>query len=172
MYTVLTDNVANMYSAFGEIALSGFNDNLDLIIKNYSDTINSVVAPLTNETESNSYETDEFTSILDKDVEDVDFEDDPNTVLTSQQQLTEQERELQLFSACLDMNIHRVSCSAHTLQLVVKDGLAKSSEISQIVAKVAKICNKVHKSTIYSEIHEEVKKTISTIKCHKVEQPA
>ncbi|CAF1154946.1 unnamed protein product [Brachionus calyciflorus] len=105
--------------------------------------------------ESNSYETDEFTSILDKDVEDDDFEDDPNTVLTPQQQLTEQERELQLFSACLYMNVHRVSCSAHTLQLVVKDGLAKSSEISQIVAK---ICNKVHKSTIYSEILEEVKK--------------
>ncbi|RMZ93807.1 zinc finger BED domain-containing 1-like, partial [Brachionus plicatilis] len=43
LHTVITDNAANMYAAFDEVSLSGFNANLDDILKKYESSIDNVV---------------------------------------------------------------------------------------------------------------------------------
>ena len=39
----------------------------------------------------------------------------------------------------------RISCFTHTLQLIVKDGLQSSKQISALLAKVGKIVNSINK---------------------------
>ena len=48
----------------------------------------------------------------------------------------------------------RVPCFAHTLQLVVKDGLQHAGQVKSIIGKVAKLVAYVRKSTTASEILE------------------
>ncbi|RNA19038.1 hypothetical protein BpHYR1_028225 [Brachionus plicatilis] len=42
LHTVITDNAANMYAVFDEVSLSGFNANLDDILKKYESSIENV----------------------------------------------------------------------------------------------------------------------------------
>ena len=48
----------------------------------------------------------------------------------------------------------RSSCFAHTLQLVVKDGLNNAGVFTKVISKVSTIVSFVHKSTIAAEILE------------------
>lgn len=47
------------------------------------------------------------------------------------------------------INTERISCFAHTLQLVVGDALKDTKAISLAVAKATKVSSMLHKSTSY-----------------------
>lgn len=49
----------------------------------------------------------------------------------------------------------RLSCFAHTLQLVVKDGLSKSTSFRSLLGKTSKMANLCHQSTHFREAFEE-----------------
>ncbi len=51
----------------------------------------------------------------------------------------------------------RLPCFAHTLQLVVKDGLAKltSAPVRLVTAKCSKLCNLVHQSALFKDAFEQ-----------------
>lgn len=157
-----------MYAAFDEVAISGFNENLDLILQKYDDIIDSVASNQSNDfdndcaddldIQSEQFEYDAFT---DQDLVDDSDEDSQNTS-EFQKSISNQELEFLLVTTNVDFKCHRLGCCAHTLQLVIKDGLAKSISIASIISKVAKVCNKIHKSNSHVEVLEEVKKTISS----------
>ena len=48
----------------------------------------------------------------------------------------------------------RLSCFAHTLQLVVKDGLSKSTSFRNVLGKCSKMANLCHQSTHFREAFE------------------
>ena len=50
----------------------------------------------------------------------------------------------------------RLPCFAHTLQLVVKDGLAKlvSAPVRSVIAKCSKLCSLVHQSQVFKDAFE------------------
>jgi hypothetical protein len=62
----------------------------------------------------------------------------------------------------LDFNTHRIQCAAHTLNLVVKDGLEKTECVRVVIAKVANFVNKVHKSHNDTTTLEEFKCTLQS----------
>ena len=49
----------------------------------------------------------------------------------------------------------RLSCFAHTLQLVVKDGLSKSTSFRFLLGKTSKMANLCHQSTHFRQAFEE-----------------
>ena len=57
----------------------------------------------------------------------------------------------------------RSSCFAHTLQLVVKDGLKNAGVFTKVVSKVSTIVSFVHKSTVAAEILEGEKRLQSSV---------
>ena len=50
----------------------------------------------------------------------------------------------------------RVSCFAHTLQLVVRDGLTKTHSLRGAMAKCTKLSNMIHQSALFRSAFEEV----------------
>ncbi|XP_042213373.1 zinc finger BED domain-containing protein 4-like isoform X2 [Homarus americanus] len=78
---------------------------------------------------------------LDEDEEDDEFDDNDCDILPPDD-TTKFE--------CLPPN--RSPCFAHTLQLVVKDGMEQDSQIKQILAKVSKLINFCRKSTVAAEV--------------------
>ena len=51
-------------------------------------------------------------------------------------------------------SVHHEPCFDHTLQLVVKDGLAKAGQLTRVIAKASKIVAHVRKSVHATEILE------------------
>ena len=49
---------------------------------------------------------------------------------------------------------HHYPCFAHTLQLVVKDGLEKADQVKRVLGKVSKLVNHVRHSTVASNLFE------------------
>ncbi|CAF1511795.1 unnamed protein product [Adineta ricciae] len=54
----------------------------------------------------------------------------------------------------------RIPCFAHSIQLVVNDGLKQTSSIQSVLTKVAKIAKLSHSSTIFAEKLEQINKSI------------
>lgn len=51
----------------------------------------------------------------------------------------------------------RMSCFAHSIQLVVRDGLASTGVIRTTLAKCSKLSNIVHQSSLFSRVHSRRK---------------
>jgi hypothetical protein len=50
--------------------------------------------------------------------------------------------------------IKRLSCFAHTIQLVVRDGISKLSTATGMLAKVSKLANLLHQSALFKTAFE------------------
>ncbi|RNA29590.1 zinc finger BED domain-containing 4-like [Brachionus plicatilis] len=62
----------------------------------------------------------------------------------------------------IDFTCHRLPCCAHSLQLVIKDGLSCSTNLTTMINKISKIVNKIHKTSFFVEILEELKLTVAS----------
>ena len=58
----------------------------------------------------------------------------------------------------------RIPCFAHTIQLVVNDGLKQTSSIESALFKVSKIAKLSHTSTIFAEKLEQIGKSVPKAK--------
>ena len=59
---------------------------------------------------------------------------------------------------CDSLPAERNPCFAHTLQLVVRDGLKEAGQLSRVLGKTAKLVSFIHKSTIATDILEGVRR--------------
>lgn len=62
-----------------------------------------------------------------------------------------EEEEGEIQTALQTNSRHRVSCFAHTLQLVIGDGLQNMRVIGKAMAKVSKMSTLLHRSTVFKE---------------------
>jgi hypothetical protein len=146
VYVINTDNAANMIAAFDEVSLSGLNDNLDKILIKYTQTIDDVIANSLDDDYINNDDNDD-----DDDVQEVNF--GYQTII-----LDDIEQEIGL----VDFGTHKTKCVAHTLNLVVKEGLEKTELIKTAIGKVANLVNKVHKSSNDTTVLEDLKLTLQS----------
>ena len=63
----------------------------------------------------------------------------------------DEEDEVHIEATLSTSSRQRISCFAHTLQLVVGDGLKEVKCVSRAMAKVTKISTLLHKSTVFKE---------------------
>lgn len=63
-------------------------------------------------------------------------------------------------NVALNNESFRIPCFAHTIQLVVNDGLKETSSIRSALSKVSKIAKLSHTSTIFAEKLEQIGKSI------------
>ena len=131
---LITDNAANNIKAFDEILLPGF----DVYFKN--NNLNS--------------DNNNFLQIKD---DNSDEKDDDN--INDDIELTQLADDI-IQSLSENLELLRLPCFAHTLQLVVKDGIKHATNAAAALTKVAKIAKFSHNSTIFSEKLENLSKTI------------
>jgi hypothetical protein len=131
---LITDNASNNLKAFNDILLPGFESYFD-------------------DDEHNIEEND-----LTQDVND-EYEENSDDDLDDKFQLVPLDENI---IQCLSENLEllRLPCFCHTLQLVVKDGIKHSSNASTALTKVAKIAKFSHSSTLSAEQLENLQKTI------------
>ena len=132
VFKVITDNASNMIKAFGPMIH-------ELTIVNDDD-----------DDEDKSEETNEYSSSSEDDDTDENDnsgdEDEDSTFVTN------------AFDSIPVHHGDRLSCFAHTLQLVVKDGLNNSKQMSSLLNKLSKLINHIKKSTIAMERVEKQNK--------------
>ena len=121
---LITDNATNSIKAFDEILLPGF----DVYFKN--DNLNN--------------DNNNFLQIKD-DNSDEKYDDNINDDI----ELTPLADDI-IQSLSENLELLRLPCFAHTLQLVVKDGIKHATNAAAALAKVAKIAKFSHNSTIFS----------------------
>ncbi|CAF0833256.1 unnamed protein product [Brachionus calyciflorus] len=158
LHTIITDNAANMYAAFDEVALSGFNANFDEILKKYESSIDNVVDKMSTMVASDN---DVIMDEEDEDENQSDFEEDDDSE-SFQHGRAVSETNMILITEEIDFSCNRLPCCAHSLQLVIKDGLSSSTNLTNMITKISKIVNKIHKTPTFVEILEELKLTVSS----------
>ena len=131
---LITDDAANNIKAFDEISLPGF----DVYFKN--DNLNNDNNNFLQIKDDNSYEKDDDN--INDDIELTPLADDIIQSLSE------------------NLELLRLPCFAHILQLVVKDGIKHATNAAAALTKVAKIAKFSHNSTIFSEKLENLSKTI------------
>ena len=71
---------------------------------------------------------------------------------------SDDEEELQPVKICSseldDIKPNHYSCFAHSLQLVVKDGMENAEQIKQVLAKASRLVSHVRHSTVASDLFE------------------
>lgn len=136
---LVTDNASNNIKAFENLIIPGFECYFE------------------NQDEDN----DEPTSDIDLD----EFLDDDYDRINDPASDTSDPKVIELIKTSLD-NISgnnealRIPCFAHTIQLVVNDGLKHVSTIQTALTKVSKIAKLSHTSTIFAEKLEKLGKSI------------
>ena len=63
----------------------------------------------------------------------------------------EEEDEDQVVSALENCSKQRLSCFAHTLQLVIGDGLKETKCLTTAIAKASRMATLLHRSTVFKE---------------------
>ena len=58
-----------------------------------------------------------------------------------------------------NLTLEHHSSFAHTLNLIVKDGLAKAEQLGSVIKKCSKLVSFVRKSTVATNVLKEQKKT-------------
>ena len=86
----------------------------------------------------------------------IDYESQPDTF-----ELDTDEEELQPVEDLSDDDLYQIKpkhypCFAHTIQLVIKDGLANADQIKRVLGKASRLVNHVRHSTLASELFENV----------------
>ncbi|CAF1690845.1 unnamed protein product, partial [Adineta ricciae] len=97
-----------------------------------------------------------------------EYEYSPNTCSTTTTtndtetpELTQEELIKESFRCLLDNNeVFRIPCFAHTIQLIVKDGLKEAQPILSSLEKVSAIAKLSHKNIKFSEILDSMKLSI------------
>ncbi|CAF4508511.1 unnamed protein product, partial [Didymodactylos carnosus] len=136
---IVTDNASNNTAAFDNIRLPGFDEyfNEDGDVHDSDDE----------EDNQQSNHKDELTK--DKSEKNSSIDDLPDNDFS--------------YFANISTNEHlRIPCFAHTLQLVVHDGLNNSKSSTTALAKVAAIAKFSHKSSIFTDRLENIKLSIPT----------
>ena len=138
---IVTDNASNNIKAFENLIIPGFEqyftaENEDRIDDNTFNSNDDVHDETDNESDVNT-----FTSI------DNSIEINMNTVKES-------------FDNIASRSELRLPCFAHTLQLVVCDGLQEATCVKHIVAKISKIARFAHSSVLFAEKLEHIGKSI------------
>ncbi|CAF1599011.1 unnamed protein product, partial [Didymodactylos carnosus] len=142
---LITDNAANNIKAFDDILLPGFETYF----------------------ENDDYNNDDNGSLQnnnnDDDCEEIFNDDDCEEIFNDD---SYDHFELVPLAddiiQCVSENLEllRLPCFAHTLQLVVKDGIKHASNATAALTKVAKIAKFTHSSTLFAEKLDKLSKTI------------
>ncbi|CAM4961709.1 unnamed protein product [Rotaria socialis] len=131
---LITDNASNNLKAFNHILLPGFESYFE------NDVYDNEEYDLT------QHENDDCEEISD------DNSDDQFQLVPLDEEIIQ----------CVSENLEllRLPCFAHTLQLVVNDGIKHAANATAALTKVAKIAKFSHSSTLFAEELENLKKTI------------
>ncbi|CAF3300822.1 unnamed protein product [Rotaria socialis] len=129
---IITDNASNNIKAFEDLIIPGFESYFYGEDENYNDS---------NLSDSN-------------DSGDDSYDNSTMPVTTTTQETLNIVKDS--FDNLASSSELRLPCFAHTLQLVVKDGLEEAICIKQIIAKVSKIAKLAHSSTIFAENLEAI----------------
>ncbi|CAF1441196.1 unnamed protein product [Rotaria sordida] len=135
---IVTDNASNNIKAFEDLIIPGFES----YFSDYDD-----------DNDGNNNLSENHGN--DSDMSDDDCYDSPATSNSIPMQDT-----LNIFKDSLDnlasKSELRIPCFAHTLQLVIKDGLEEAACIKQAISKVSKISKLAHSSTTFADKLETI----------------
>ncbi|CAF2083855.1 unnamed protein product [Rotaria magnacalcarata] len=135
---IVTDNASNNIKAFEDLIIPGFDSYF------YGDDENNNGSHLSDCNDSGDDLSDNLTISITNSIEvGLDIVKDSFDNLASSSKL-------------------RLPCFAHTLQLVVKDGLAEAMCIKQAITKVSKIVKIAHSSATFAEKLEAIGPSIPT----------
>ena len=140
---IVTDNASNNIKAFGDLIIPGFEQ----YFADGSDDITNHDSP---SDDDGTYDEVDDTSDMSKSISiDTPMETIINTLKDS-------------FDNIVTRSGLRLPCFAHTLQLVVRDGLQETTCVKNAVLKVSKIARFAHSSVSFAEKLEVIGKTIPT----------
>ncbi|CAF4059680.1 unnamed protein product [Rotaria sordida] len=146
---LVTDNGSNNINAFKDLVIPGFEQ---YFTEDYND---------------DSYDEDSGVDLNDGTVSDeYEYEYPPNICSTTTNdfttaELTQEDLVKDSFRSLLENNeVFRIPCFAHTIQLIVKDGLKETQSILSSLEKVSTIAKLSHKNTKFAEKLEMMKISI------------
>lgn len=135
---LVTDNAANNMKAFQDLILPGFENYFDAEDEDYEGAsdidLDGFIEELSDESGIEPISADEAATIT-------LIRDSFDNVASNNESL-------------------RIPCFAHTIQLVVNDGLKETSSIRSALSKVSRIAKLSHTSTIFAEKLELMGKSI------------
>jgi hypothetical protein len=134
---IITDNASNNIKAFENLIIPGFESYFSDCDEDYNDINSSDIDDNDLDQSGDNFHNNTATSISMSTQETLNILKDSFDNLASKSEL-------------------RLPCFAHTLQLVVQDGLREAVCIKQTITKVSKIAKLAHSSTIFAEKLETI----------------